>query len=238
VLGTAASGTTPGVAAPAKPVPLPGVLTVMVFPFDNATPNGGIALGQALADAVGRGMDASRVYSTAKFSPDSLLVQRAAQENSKEMSGPDGAIAKVIDPVKGTVEPALAMKIALRTGMQALLLGSIEAYSYDKAANKVSMVATAQILNAETGEPLRTAGVTGSATGAPGKDESTLAQAAATDVASRLLAGLAVPPAPPQRPQKHKHKPPPSQEEEGTRHRIPGWIPAGVLLGIIVGAVK
>ena len=57
VLGTAASGTTPGVAAPAKPVPLPGVLTVMVFQFDNATPNGGIALGQALADAVGRGME-------------------------------------------------------------------------------------------------------------------------------------------------------------------------------------
>lgn len=236
---TAASGTTTGVAAPAPPLPLPGVMTVMAFPFDNATKYGGLALGQALASAVERGMDASKVYSTVPFSAESLLVKRAAQENPTLLSGPSGAIAGVIDPVNRTVDQARAIQIAQRTGMQALLLGSIEEYSYDTAGNKVSLVATAQLLNAQTGEPLRTAGVTGSATGAAGTDESLIAQAAATDVASRLLAGLAVPPPPPPPPhEKRGHKPPPSQAEEGTRHRIPGWIPAGVLLGILVGAVR
>jgi hypothetical protein len=231
-----APGTTAGTAAAAPPVPLPGVLTVMVFPFDNVPGAGGPALGQALADTVQQGMDRSKVYSTAKFSKTSLLVQRAATESPGIMN-PD--IAGVIDPVKGSVDPTRAMKIAQRTGMQALLLGSIEEYTYDKAANKVTMVATAQILNSQTGEPLRTAGVTGTATGTAGTDESVVAQAAATDVASRLLAGLAVPPPPPP-PRGHKgpRRPPPSQEEEGSRHHFPGWIPAGVLLGILVGAVR
>ena len=182
---TAASGTTTGVAAPAPPLPLPGVVTVMVFPFDERhAVRRGIALGQALASAVERGMDASKVYSTVPYDyahpTSSLLVQRAVQENPAVMNP---AIAGVIDPVKGTVDQARAMQIAQRTGMQALLLGSIEEYTYDKATNKVSMVATAQLLNAQTGEPLRTAGVTGSATGAAGTDETTIAQAAATDVA-------------------------------------------------------
>src|SRR5690242_7913964 len=43
-----------GTAAPARPFALPGVLTVMVFPFENSTPSGGLALGQALADALQR----------------------------------------------------------------------------------------------------------------------------------------------------------------------------------------
>jgi hypothetical protein len=216
-------------------VSLPGVLTVMVFPFENVPAVGGPALGQALADAVEQGMDRSKVYSTAKFSRTSLLVQRAAQENPML----NQAILGVIDPVKGMVDQARAMEIAQRTGMQALLLGSIEEYTYDKAANKVTMVATAQILNSPTGEPLRTAGVTGTATAAAGTDESVVARAAATDVASRLLAGLAVPPPPPPvKGHQGRRRPPPSQAEEGTRRRIPGWIPAGVLLGILVGAVR
>jgi hypothetical protein len=207
----------------------------MVFPFDNSTPYGGLALGEALADAVQRGMDASQVYSTAKFSRSSLLVQRSVAENPTVMNP---AVERVIDPARGAVDPTLALTIAQRTGMQAALLGSIEEYSYDKATNKVTIVATAQLLNAQTGEPLRTAGVTGTATGAARTDESTIAQAAATDVASRLLAGLAVPQPPPP-PSKHYHyQRPPSQAQEGSRHRIPGWIPAGALLAILVAAVS
>jgi hypothetical protein len=230
--GTTHAGAT---APPAKPVPLPGVRTVMVFPFENNTASGGRALGEALADAVQRGMDASRVYATAKFNPDSLLVQRAAAEQSGVLTD---ALKNVIDPIKGTVDQARAMQIAQRTGMQALMLGSIEEYTYDKAANKVSLVATAQILDAFTGEPLRTAGVTGTATGAAGADESTVAQAAATDVAGRILNGLSVPPPPPPPPHKKGHKHQLTQEEEGSRHRSPGWLPSGILLAILALAVS
>src|SRR4051794_14565919 len=139
--GTAPGTTRAGAAAPATPVPLPGIRTVMVFPFENNTPSGGRALGDALADAVQRGMEASKVYGTAKYDELSVLVRRARDENSTVMTP---AIAGVIDPIKGTVDQARAMQIALRTGMQALLLGSIEEYTYDKTANKVSLVATAQ----------------------------------------------------------------------------------------------
>lgn len=239
--GAPAPGTTrTGVTPPAPPLALPGVRTVMVFPFENNTPSGGRALGEALADAIQRGLDASRVYSTVKYNDRSLLVQRAREENPSVM-GP--AIAGVIDPVRGTVDQARAMQIAQRTGMEAILLGSIEDYRYhiryDKAANKVEIVGSAQILNPTTGEPLRTAGASGSATGAPGADESTVAQAAATDLAGRLLSGLAVPPppsitTPTKRPRRQKE----SQAEEGSRRHFPGWIPAGIILGIIVGAVK
>src|SRR5439155_15589251 len=110
---SSAPGTTRGTAAPAKPVPLPGVKTVMVFPFENNTTSGGRALGEALADAVQRGMEASKVYGTVKFSPDSLLIERAAKEQSGVL-GP--AIQNVIDPIKGTVDQARAMQIAQRTG--------------------------------------------------------------------------------------------------------------------------
>jgi hypothetical protein len=207
--GAAGTGTatTRGAAQPTQPVPLPGIKTVMVFPFENNTTTGGRALGEALADAVQSGMEASRIYGTVKYSgdrdrPESLLVQRALAEQSGVLTD---AIKNVIDPVKGTVDQARAMQIAQRTGMEAILLGSIEEYTYDKAANKVTMVATAQILNAFTGEPLKTAGVTGTATGTPSMDESAVAQQAATDVASRVLNGLAVPP-PPQNLQKGESK--------------------------------
>jgi hypothetical protein len=224
-----------GTAAAAPPFALPGVTTAMVFPFDNSTPYGGLALGEALADAIQRGMDASRVYSTAKFSRSSVLVQRAMAESPTVMNP---AVDAVIDPARGMVDPTRALMIAQRTGMQAALLGSIEEYTYDKAAHKVTIVATAQLLNAQTGEPLRTAGVTGTATGAAGTDESAIAQAAATDVASRLLAGLAVPQPPPPTGKHYQYQKPPSQAQEGSRHHIPGWIPAGALLAILIAAVQ
>lgn len=237
-VGAAPGTTRAGTTAPADPVPLPGIRTVMVYPFENNTPSGGRALGEALASAVQRGMEASRVYGTTMYSPDSVLVRRARDENSTVMTP---AMAGVIDPIKGTVDQARAMQIAQRTGMQALLLGSIEEYTYDKAANKVSLVATAQILDAKTGEPLRTAGVTGTATGAAGADESTVAQAAATDVASRILNGLSVPQPPVAQTRggkRSKKRRQPVPQEQEPRHRSAGWIPAGVILAIVVGAVK
>ena len=50
----------------------------MVFPFENNTASGGRALGEALADAVQRGMEASKVYGTVKYSEDSVLVRQVA----------------------------------------------------------------------------------------------------------------------------------------------------------------
>jgi hypothetical protein len=232
---TAPGTTRPGAAAPAPPIIIPGVRTVMVFPFENNTSAGGRPLGEAIAEAVRRGLEASRAYTAVRFDPNSLLIQRTREENPMLRE----AITGVIDPTTGAVEQTRAMQIAARTGMQALMLGSIEDYRFNKDTNTVEMVATAQILNAQSGEPLRTAGVTGSATGAAGADESTVAQAAAANVATQILSGLAVPPPPP------SIKPPPrrtrdieTQEEGGARRRFPGWIPAAVLLGIVVGTVR
>jgi hypothetical protein len=232
--------TSTGALAPAPPVALPGVTTVMVFPFENNSPSGGRALGEAIADAVRRGMEASRIYSTTSFSPDSLLIQRAQQEAGTSAPDLADALNKVIDPVKGAVDQARAMKIASRTGMQALLLGYIEDYKYDPAAHKVDLVGSAQILNAQTGEPMRNAAATATATGSAGQDENAVASMAATELANKLLSGLSVPPPPAggarvtRKSRRHIR----TQEEEGSRHRIPGWIPAGILLGIVIGATK
>jgi hypothetical protein len=207
----------------------------MVFPFENNTSAGGRALGAAIAEAVRRGLEASRAYTAVQFDPNSLLIQRTREENPMLRE----AIAGVIDPTTGAVEQTRAMQIAARTGMQALMLGSIEDYRFNKDTNAVEMVATAQILNALTGEPLRTAGVTGSATGAAGADESTIAQAAATDVASRILSGLAVPQPPPPPPAvRRQTRATETQEQSGGRRRFPGWIPAAILLGIVAGSVR
>ena len=176
------------------------------------------------------------MYSTTLYSPDSLLVERARQEAGREI-GP--AIQGVINPTTGAVDPALAQMIAQRTGMQALLLGSVEAYTYDKANNRVEIVGQASILDAMNGNPLRNAAVSGSASGSAGQSELQIAQAAATDLAQRLLAGLAVPPPPPPPPSIKKAKKPQTQEEEGSkRHHFPGWLVAGVLLGIVVSSVE
>jgi hypothetical protein len=227
-----------GVAALAPPVPLPGVRTVMVFPFESAAtpPMGSMvdlrALGASVAEGVRKGLEASRIFSTVMYSPDSVLVQRARDENPREI-GP--AIANVINPTTGAIDQNSAMKIAARTSMQGLMLGSIEEYTYDKATNKVTVVGSATILNPITGEPLRNAAVSGSATGSAGQDEVTVAQAAANDLVQRLLAGLSVPPPPSLTSQKPRRQPhhKSTQEEEGSRHHIPGWIPAGVILGIL-----
>ena len=61
---------------PAPPAPLPGVLTVMVFPFESAAtppPQSTVhfrGLAAAVAEAVRSGLEKSRIYSTAMFSPD------------------------------------------------------------------------------------------------------------------------------------------------------------------------
>jgi len=220
------------------------VLTVMVFPFESAAtppPQSTVdfrGLAAAVAEAVRNGLEKSRVYSTAMFSPDSVLIERARQE-SPATAGVAQAVAQVINPSTGAVDPNLAMQLARLTGMQALMLGSIEEYRYDANTHKAEIVGSAQLLNATTGDPIRNAAVSGSSTGAAGASEITIAQAAANDLAQRLLAGLAVPTPPPAAPTK---KPPVhrvSQAEEGTHHRrIPGWLPAGVLLGILFATVK
>src|SRR5262249_17864473 len=71
---------------PPPPVPLPGIRTVMVFPFENNTASGGRPLGLALADAVQRGMEASRVYGTVMYNENLVLVRRAKDENSTVMT--------------------------------------------------------------------------------------------------------------------------------------------------------
>jgi len=220
------------------------VLTVMVFPFESAVKPKlestvdfrGMAM--AVGEAVRSGLEKSGVYSTAMFSPDSVLIERARQE-SPANAGVAQAVTQVINPTTGAVDPNLAMQLARLTGMQALMLGSIEDYKYDANAHKAEIVGSAQLLNATTGDPIRNAAVSGSYTSSPGASEITVAQGAANDLAQRLLAGLAVPNPPPAAPIK---KPPVhrlSQAEEGRHHgRIPGWIPAGVLLGILFATVK
>lgn len=232
------------VTPPPAPVPL-GVRTVMVFPFENAAmpevppPFSLRELGEQVSEAVREGLERSRAYSTVKFSPDSVLVQRARDE-SPPMAGLAQAIAEVVNPTTGAVDQARAMQIAARTGMQSLMLGSIEEYRHDPATHRVEIIGSATLLNATTGEPIRNAAVSGSATGTPGQSEIALAQVAANDLAQRLLASLSIPP-PPQitvRPTRRERREPPTQAEEGSRNRIPGWIPALLLGGLVVATVK
>jgi hypothetical protein len=214
----------------------------MVFPFDiaaMASPESTVnlpQLGRAVAEAVRAGMERSRVYSSVMFDPDSLLLQRAQAEAGTRVRE---AMAGVVNPNTGAVDQAQAMTIAQSTGMQAMMLGSIEEYRFDRNANRAEIVGSAQILNATTGDPIRNAAVSGAATGTAGQSELSIAQAAANDLAARLLSGLAVPQPPPARVQpRQQRQKPPTQAESGSRRSFPGWIPAGILLGIIVGTLK
>jgi hypothetical protein len=221
-----------------------GVRTVMVFPFESAAmpetppPFSLRELGEQVSEAVRQGLERSRAYSTVKFSPDSVLVQRARDE-SPPNAGLAAAIAEVVNPTTGAVDPARAMQIAARTGMQALMTGSIEEYRYDPNTHRVEIVGSATLLDAVTGNPIQNAAVSGSATGTAGQSEIAIAQAAANDLAQRLLGGLAVPPPPPDPLATTRRARQPRQPRaENTRSRLPGWIPALLLGGLVVSTVK
>jgi hypothetical protein len=227
-----APGTTQGRVSTTPPHISPN--TVIVFPFENNSMIGGKELGEALAAEVKSGVARAGTYSIATFYPASPLLQRARQDQALTRE----EIDTVVDPMRGTVDPTRAANVAQRMGARYALLGSIEEATVDMAGHKANVTVTVQMLDTLTGTPVKTAGVTGTATGAANASQQALVNAAAQDAARRALTelGLAQGNAP-VTPPAMKGGVDMSKPVE-KKHSNTFWLPLGVLLGVLVAGVK
>jgi hypothetical protein len=234
--------TAPG--APGRAAPPPGggsttpphisPNTVIVFPFENNTMVGGKELSDTLEAEVKSGVTRTGTYSIASFYPGSPLLQRARQDQSLTRVEIDA----VVDPMRGTVDPTRAAQVAQRMGGRYALLGSIEQADVDNAAHRANVTVTVQLLDTLTGTPVKTAGVTGTYTGAQNDSPQVLVSRAAQDAARRALTELGLA-------QGTAALTPPTMQggidtskSAPKRRRSSYWLPFGVLLGVLVAGVK
>jgi hypothetical protein len=172
--------------------PRPPQIQVIVFPFENNSTFGGPAFGEAMSSAVKGGLISSGRFSVATYYAFSPLLQRLRAENPNNQD-----LARAVDASKGTVDQPRAMVVARAMGGEAALFGAVEEYRYDTQGRKAEITVSASLVNLLTGAPIRTAGVTGSATGREGSAESDVAAEAARDAAVRLLREMGIDPNPP-----------------------------------------
>jgi hypothetical protein len=205
--------------------------TVIVFPFENNTMQGGKDLAEALSSEVKAGITAAPGYSVASFYPQSPLLQRALT-GDKSLTKED--VDNVVNPTTGAVDPARAATVAMRMGGRYALLGSIEAAEVQPT--KADVTVTVQLLDTFTGTPAKTAGVTGTATAAANAPRDAALMAAAKDAAKRALAELGFSAAP--APAAAERQRAPRTQEQPRRSRSSYWLPLGALLGILVAGVK
>src|SRR5205823_4869248 len=131
-------------------------------------------------------------YTAVLYYPNSPLVLRARGQGITPED-----IQGVIDPQRGTVNQDMAIRIASGMGTASAVLGSVDDYVYTAQANKVDVTATVQFLQVPSGTPIKTVGVTASATGPAGASQESVSQMAAAEVAKKALTEMGVPPPPP-----------------------------------------
>jgi hypothetical protein len=233
---TARPGATP--TRPATPVErtLVNPNSTLVFPFEKAPAdkNPPSMLGEWIAGQLRAGLDASGKYTAVLYYPNSPLVQRARNQGAIT---PDD-IQRVIDPQRGVIDQGIAMRVASGVGTAKSILGSVEDYTYTPAENKVDVTATVQFLQVPDGTPIKTVGVTASATGPVGASEESIAQMAAAEVAKKALVEMGVPPPPAPVVDKGRKKAKKQPAEGRSVSRKSGWLAVGALLAILQATVK
>lgn len=241
---TARPGTAPARPAGAAPTATAGPVertlvnpnSTLVFPFEKAPAdkNPPAMLGEWIAGQIRGGMDASGKYTAVTYYSNSPLVQRA--RNQGAITTDD--IQRVIDPQRGVIDQNVAMRIANGVGTATAILGSVEDYTYTPAANKVDVTATVQFVQVPTGTPIKTVGVTASATGPVGASQESIAQMAAAEVGKKALAEMGVPPPPPPVIETGKKRDRQQPAEGRSVGRKSGWLAVGALLAVLGAALK
>jgi hypothetical protein len=241
----------PGATPPRPAAPAPGPAaagpiertlvnpnSVVVYPFEKAPAdkNAPPMLGEWIASQIRTGLDASGKYTAVLYYPNSPLVLRARVQGAVSQADID----RVIDPQRGVIDQDVAMRIANGIGTATAVLGSVEDYTYTPAANKVDVTATVQFLQVPSGTPIKTVGVTASATGPVGATQEAVAHMAAAEVAKKALSEMAVPPPPAPAAtaaanKKNKKKQPAEGRSVG---RKSGWMAVGALLAVLTATVR
>lgn len=153
---------------------------ILVFPPET---KGGVSdqIADAITDVVQSRLDLSGKYKTTSFLPSSPIVRRAVIE---------GTVAKA-DVDHPTSNDALIKKLTELTNHDMAVVVSIIDYQFDKAANKVSMVMSAKIVD-YTGPAPRGTNRNGDSPEKPSPKatEYDLASALARDLTEKMITDL------------------------------------------------
>jgi hypothetical protein len=215
-----------------------------VFPFERPPqPNRPLAageqaaremLGEQIASRIRAGLDASTGgYTSVLYYPASPLVRRALGQGITPED-----VERVVDPQRGVIDPDRALRIAAAMGTASAVIGSVEQYEYNPQMSRADVTVTVQWLQVPGGTPIKTVGVTATATAPPGASAQAVAQMAATEVATRALTEMAVPPPPPPVVTTTNGKAKARQQSE-TRPtgRNRAWLALAALLGVLATSV-
>ncbi|HEU4752651.1 MAG TPA: hypothetical protein VFU47_06035, partial [Armatimonadota bacterium] len=162
-----------------------------------------------LTAAVKAGFLSTPAYSVVTYHPLSSLVQRALKDEILRPADTAG----LVSGATGSVDPAKARQVAYRLGLQTILVGSLD-LKEDPKTNTAEVTAEAQLIDSTTGTVLRSAAVSGAATGAEGVPPVAVRERAAQEAAQKILPAMGielVTPAPP--------APPAEQPARGSRRR-------------------
>jgi hypothetical protein len=176
-----------GQAMAAKTVLVPDQ-RIMVFPFSTADaatqPKLGVEVGHTLTQV----LRSTPGFEVRDFDKRNSSLQRAVLEG--------GSITQkdLADP-SGIANLDIAVRMAKLTGSDMALIGDIEGYKYDPAANTCEISITAQLIDVKSGKALKTPVVTGLVPKtAKVSSEAECASVAAGDAVTKIVEGLALKP--------------------------------------------
>ncbi len=179
--------------SPALPLPPPiragQPISTLVFSFENAAMNQelGAAAARAALLEMKAGLIFSRQYHIVTFWTRLPLYVKAVSD--------DYIRADVLTRLASS-EPGESLAAARQLGrvmrFQAVMVGSVEEVTVDRMANSATATITVNLINTVTGEAIRTAGVSGQASGTAEDDERELAAMAARDAAAKALAEFGI----------------------------------------------
>ena len=178
-------------AAPTEdtPAPVDGMPPAAVTGME---PTSGLSTAQQLVSdlltaAVKAGFLSTPAFTVTSYRQNASLVQRALHGNILQTDMLSGLVAAAT----GSADTDRARLVTHRLGIQTLLVGNIELKT-DAKANSAEITLDTQLIDSTTGEVLRTAVVSGAATGAEGVPMSAVLERAATDTSLKILPAMGI----------------------------------------------
>jgi len=197
-----APGTVTAPVVPAGILTLPGPppirrgqpISVLAFAFANLNTN---AMTQALGDRaadrafirIKGGMIFSQQYNLATFSPRSGLIHKAEIDGILDATT---LLNRLYDPATHELVVPQARQLAQQLRIQAVLIGTLESVEVNRSANSANVTITAQLLDSMSGAPIKSAAVSGTATGAEDDSALDIVLMAAEDAGNRALAEFGI----------------------------------------------
>jgi hypothetical protein len=157
--------------------------TVLAFPFDSPSGKSGDQAAKELGNLVAQGLMSHPGYSIIQYSQQLPAVKRlmAMQSDKRALIGP------------WSTDTKKAVTLAKDMSADMLLVGSIDSYTFAQNG-KVEIIASVTVLDAKTGETVRTIALTSKAVAEKAADKSVdeaeVASRAVKDAASKILKDL------------------------------------------------